>query len=191
MQATTFEFEHIGQVLFDPSKRARNLTIYVKAANRVRVAVPRGVSLTKAKQIVSLRADWIKKQQCKMAERQKLRQRLTPPEKIDFSQAAKALIERLNHFAQKHNLPYNKVTIRNQKTRWGSCSSQNNINLNINLTHLPTELIDYVILHELTHLKVRNHSKAFWAELATICPQAKTLNKKLRQYSLLFTQTPQ
>jgi len=189
MKPVIIEFENIGQVLFDPSKKARCLTIYVKSAHAVRVAVPRCISLEQAKKIVTLRAGWIKLQQQKMALRQRLQQQSPPPPKIDYQQAALDLIRRLNLLADKYNLPFNKVTIRNQKTRWGSCSTKNNINLNINLAHLPSELIDYVLLHELTHTKVQNHSRHFWARLSEICPQPKILNKKLRKYSLLFTKT--
>ena len=185
MKAVTIEFEHIGKVLFDPSKRARCLTIYVKSADRVRVAVPRGIGLDQARDIVNLRAGWIKRQQEKWAIREKQKQQFQPPPEIDYRQAAMNLMERLSYFADKYKLAFNKVTIRNQRTRWGSCSSKNNINLNIKLAHLPAELSDYVLLHELTHIRVRNHSGRFWSELDQICPGARIYNKKLRQYSFL------
>ena len=67
---------------------------------------------------------------------------------------------------------------------WGSCSEKNNINLNINLVRLTEELMDYVILHELVHLKVKNHSKQFWAELDKYVGNAKELDKKLKKHRL-------
>jgi len=78
------------------------------------------------------------------------------------------------------------IKIKSQKTLWGSCSSKNNINLNINLIKLDQELIDYVILHELTHLNIKNHSKKFWQELEKLEPEAIILDKKLKNYNLNY-----
>jgi predicted metal-dependent hydrolase len=74
--------------------------------------------------------------------------------------------------------------VKNQKTRWGSCSEKNNINLNVNLVLLPDELIDYAILHELVHTRVKNHSKRFWAELDKLVGDAKKNDKKLKNHRL-------
>ena len=92
------------------------------------------------------------------------------------------LISRLNHLAQKHGFSFNRVFIRNQKTLWGSCSYSNNINLNIKLLRLKSELVDYVILHELVHTKIKNHSKEYWAELDKYTGNAKALDKELKKY---------
>ena len=82
----------------------------------------------------------------------------------------------------KHNFQYNRVSIRNQRTRWGSCSSKDNISLNMKLLHLPDQLIDYILLHELVHTRVKNHSQDFWNELETVVPNARTVDKQLRDY---------
>lgn len=94
------------------------------------------------------------------------------------------LPRRLRHLAQKHHLRYRKIGIRNARTRWGSCSGQNNINLSLHLMRLPDHLIDYVLLHELAHTKEKNHSKAFWAFLEKICPNSKRLDKELKKYNI-------
>lgn len=93
------------------------------------------------------------------------------------------LPSRLNILAQQNNLDFNKVFIKNAKTRWGSCSSVNNINLNLHLMRLPNHLIDYVILHELAHTKVKNHSNDFWNFLESICPNSKSLDKEMKNYN--------
>ena len=105
-----------------------------------------------------------------------------PPGQINREDARKVLTQRLAELAEDHNFDYGKVSIRSQKTRWGSCSSQNNISLNQNLLHLPDYLIDYVLLHELTHTRVKNHSSKFWNELEKVCPDAKELRKRLKTY---------
>ena len=102
---------------------------------------------------------------------------------IDRKVARKILCRRIGELAQLHNFVYNRVSIRKQKTRWGSCSSQNNISLNQNLLHLTDELIDYVLLHELTHTRVKDHSPSFWNELETVCPDAKEKRRLLKTYS--------
>jgi predicted metal-dependent hydrolase len=96
------------------------------------------------------------------------------------------LPKRLEFLAAKHGFSYGKVSLRNQKTRWGSCSAADNISLNIALVTLPVHLIDYVLLHELTHTVHKDHSADFWAKLAEICPDAKKHRKELHKYSSLL-----
>ena len=93
------------------------------------------------------------------------------------------LPERVAILAAKHNFTYKNTAIKNAKTRWGSCSFENNINLNLHLMRLPEYLIDYVILHELVHTKVKNHSKDFWKLLQQVSGNAKGLDKEVRCYS--------
>jgi predicted metal-dependent hydrolase len=105
-------------------------------------------------------------------------------EKILRIEAKSYLPKRVDELAKKHNFNYQKLTIKNTKTRWGSCSFKNNINLSLHLMRLKEELIDYVILHELVHTKVKNHSKEFWMTLDIHCPESKKLDKELKKYSL-------
>ena len=105
------------------------------------------------------------------------------PISINRAEAKHKLITRLKELAEHYGFTYNRVFIRNQKTRWGSCSSKKNINLNMKLAVLPDRLMDYVILHELVHLKIPNHSKDFWTALDRFVPNAKILKAELRKYS--------
>lgn len=89
---------------------------------------------------------------------------------------------RLQELADKHRFDFEKVFVKHVKSRWGSCSSTNNINLNVHLMRLPEPLIDYVILHELAHTKEKNHSKTFWDLLDVVCPGSKKLDRELRNY---------
>jgi len=109
---------------------------------------------------------------------------------IDRQATRRRLVDRLNYLALKHGFEYNRVFIRNQKTRWGSCSGKNNINLNVNLVRLPDELMDYTILHELVHTRVKNHGKRFWAQLERLLGDARKLDRALNDYNyLLFVKT--
>lgn len=107
-------------------------------------------------------------------------------EKALRMEARAYLPRRLRYFAMQfadRGLKYQRVQFTHAKSRWGSCSSTGTISLNIMLMTLPQELLDYVLLHELTHTIHMDHSAAFWAELEEICPHAKRRRKALRNYS--------
>jgi predicted metal-dependent hydrolase len=97
-------------------------------------------------------------------------------------QAKAYLPRRLRHLASEYDFSYQKVRLSSAGTRWGSCSSQGTVSLNIWLMQLPFELIDYVLLHELCHTRYMNHSPAFWAELTRYCPGYKALRRRLHSY---------
>lgn len=103
------------------------------------------------------------------------------------SEAKYFLPLRLKELAIKHNFTYGKVSIRNSKTRWGSCSGKNNISLSLRLMYLPEHLIDYVLLHELCHTKEKNHGPGFWQLLNTVCQgNSKMLSKELKRFPIPF-----
>lgn len=95
-------------------------------------------------------------------------------------EAKNFLPQRLAFLAQKYGFKYNKVALKNQKTRFGSCSFTNNINLNINLMNYDFDIIDYVLIHELVHTKIKNHSETFWKAVEEFCPNYRELRKRLK-----------
>ncbi len=97
------------------------------------------------------------------------------------AEARKFLVARTRQLASLGKFTVNKIFIKHQKTRWGSCSTRGNINLNAKLLFLRQELRDYVIVHELCHLRHMNHSKLFWAEVQKYIPHARSLQKELRK----------
>ena len=92
------------------------------------------------------------------------------------------LPKRLKELADKHGFNYENVSIKNASTRWGSCSSVNNINLNLHLMRIPEHLTDYVLLHELVHTVVKNHGEKFWLLLEHCYPNARKANKEMNNY---------
>ena len=183
--STIMEIEGVGLVLFERSKRAKRLNISVKPLKGVRVAVPHWLTFKAAMETVQPRVDWIKKHQTrleKVKEKHEAYSSELPP--LDKKRGREKLVRRLNELAKQYGFSYNRVFIRNQKTRWGSCSSKNNINLNIKLTRLSDELIDYVILHELVHTKIKNHGKTFWATMDSLIGDTKSVDSKLKKYRL-------
>jgi len=94
------------------------------------------------------------------------------------------LPKRVEELAAKHKFNFKNVAIKNAKTRWGSCSFDNNINLSLHLMRLPDHLVDYVILHELVHTKVKNHSRDFWQLLDIVSGNAKKLDREVKEYRI-------
>lgn len=179
------EIDGVGPVLFEHSKRAKHLNISVRPFAGVRVAVPRGLSFEKARRLVDARTGWIRKHldKMKLMER-KHRAVAESPIDIHTTAAKKQLVGRLKALAAIHGFAYNRVFIRNQKTRWGSCSAKNNVSLNVELVRLPDELCDYVILHELVHTRVKNHGRPFWVEMDRLVGDGKRMQSKLKAYGL-------
>ena len=107
----------------------------------------------------------------------------------EHKEAARALcLTRLEHYNQHYSLTYNRVAIRNTRSRWGSCSSKKNLNFNYRILFLPSELQDYLIVHELCHLQEMNHAAGFWALVAEQVPDYK---KRIAQLRALETELMQ
>lgn len=172
------EHPEVGIIKYFKNNRAKRIIISLKS-DYVRVVIPRRQTLKNAQQFVESKLDWIKKNKKHMDFQVEKKKKLPV---IDRKVARKFLCKRIAELAQTHNFNYNRISIRQQKTRWGSCSTKNNINLNANLLHLPSELIDYVLLHELVHTRVKNHGPDFWNELDTVVPNAKQIDQRLKNY---------
>jgi len=103
---------------------------------------------------------------------------------IDKKAARKKITSRLRELARANGFTFGKVTIRNQRTRWGSCSGKGDLSLNLKLVVLPQELMDYVIFHELVHTRIHNHSQRFWKELNKYVGNGKAKARILKEYGL-------
>lgn len=101
-------------------------------------------------------------------------------------EARKIIIERLQHFAEKYNLKYNRTFIRNQKTKWGNCSKKKNLSFNRRLIQTPLHVIDYLVVHELVHTQRMDHSNKFWLKIKLIYPEFEKSRKWLNKYDVQF-----
>ncbi|MBQ9475122.1 MAG: M48 family metallopeptidase [Bacteroidales bacterium] len=101
------------------------------------------------------------------------------------AEAEEYLPQRLSELSRQTGLEYNKVRIKHNVSNWGSCSSKKNINLNLNIMRLPPELQDYVMLHELCHLRHMNHGPEFHALLESLCPGHREKQRRLKEYKLI------
>ena len=183
MSTSTLTISNLGPVAFTRSERARFQRITIRSDKSITVTVPKYGTLREAKRFLKSKISWIQKQLQKIDQQAQCRDMLDLD--IDIEKAQINLFNRLDYFFEKHSFSYNRAGFRCQKTRWGSCSGKNNISLNVNIVFLPEELQDYVLLHELVHTKVKNHSRKFWAELDKYTEgQAKELSKKLKKYQI-------
>lgn len=155
----------------------------MKPFQNIRVTLPEHASITKAESFLLKKKQWIQKKQTEILKvEERVNQLRNEGPQISREDARKKLVTRLKFLADKHDFQFNKVFIRAQKTRWGSCSSKNNINLNYHLALIPQHLMDYVLLHELVHTEIKNHSSKFWAELSQYVHSPKELRNELKQF---------
>ena len=183
MSTIALNISNLDSVTFTRSPRAKYQRITVRPDKTITVTIPGNGSLSEAKRFLKSKVTWIQKQLQKIDQHTQCRD--MPDLKIDLEEAQINLLNRLDYFSEKHGFSYNRASFRCQKTRWGSCSGKNNISLNVNIAFLTEELQDYVLLHELVHIKVKNHGKMFWAELDKYTDgKAKELAKKLKKYRI-------
>ena len=181
----TVEVNEVGLVSLERSKRAKRISITIKPFRGIRVAVPYRSSFEKAEEFTYSHRAWIRKHLKRVKQYEsKYHENASKVDKIDRGKAKTILVNRLRYLAENYRYPYNRVFIRNQKTRWGSCSAKNNISLNMKLVMLPDALVDYIILHELVHTRKKNHSKSFWSEVDKLVDNSKQLRSRLRQYGI-------
>lgn len=179
------DIEGVTAITIEHSRKAKRMRITVSSGS-VRVAVPRWISLDKAKAFVLEHADWIRHHEARLKLREKAGEELLRelPPIADPDEARQKIIYRCRLLALHTGLSFKRLTIRSQKTRWGSCSARNDISLNIKLARLPQALMDYVILHELVHTRVKGHGPAFWNELDKYAGDSRKLRRELRKYLL-------
>jgi len=177
----TLHLADIGEILLEKSARAKHINITVKPSMKVRVAVPLNVSFRKGEQLAHKKADWItsKLEEFKSDDRIRLDD-IEPNLKKEQD-----IIDRVVFLAKQFNLQYSRITLRNMTSRWGSCSHKNNISLNRKMISLPSNMRDYIILHELLHTKIKNHGKDFWSELEKMQGGARKLHKTINHRYLI------
>ncbi len=143
--------------------------------NKLIVRAPRRASNAEIERFLARNGSWIAKNMAKAQAREEERsrvRRLTRDEIRELKEKASVVIpERAAHYAALMGVTYGRITIRAQKTRWGSCSSKGNLSFNCLLMLAPPEVLDSVVVHELCHLRVMNHSERFYAEVLRVFPE--------------------
>lgn len=179
-----------GEIRISVIRSARkSLGLEVRDANTVLARIPTRVSDRELKAFVENHRSWILEKTEVMAEREEKRKSTPapPPELLSKTDRMKIQLKigkRVRHYCEAMGVTVGYVTVKNQKTRWGSCSAKGNVNFNYQLAFLPDELLDYVVIHELAHRRHMNHSRAFWAEVEKYCPDYLERREELKEYSL-------
>ena len=179
-----------GEIRISVIRSARkSLGLEVRDANTVLARIPTRVSDRELKDFVENHRSWILEKTAVMAEREENRKSTPapPPELLSKTDRMKIQLKigkRVRHYCEAMGVTVGYVTVKNQKTRWGSCSAKGNVNFNYQLAFLPDELLDYVVIHELAHRRHMNHSRAFWAEVEKYCPDYLERRDQLKEYSL-------
>lgn len=169
-------------------RQSRSIKIAVYPDGRCLVTAPKRISELEILRFVRAKSLWIKKQQ----EYYRAHPEYNPPQHnrqhyLKHKETAREFIlDRLNMLNQNYRFNYHRVAIRNQKYLWGSCSRQGNLNFNYRIMFLPPKIADYIIVHELCHLKELNHSAKFWQLVAKTMPNYLAVRKDLRHYQKLL-----
>ena len=182
---STTRGETTAGIVFARHPRARRYVIRVDADGTVRVTIPRWGSKREAAAFVERERAWIEKQRRRADLERTLPQPPSMPVEVERQLRRRAALElplRLFELAARHGLTVARVSIRNQRWRWGSCSRAGHICLNWRLVTMPDWVRDYVIVHELMHLKRMDHSPRFWALVAKACPRHQEARRWLRQH---------
>ena len=184
----TQNFDHLEYTVIRSNRKS--ICIEISPDLQIKVRAPQKMLDSQIRAFVASKDKWITDHLTIMQERLESqaadtsRKPLSGSELAALAQKASIVIpERVKHFAPIIGVTYGRITIRHQKTRWGSCSSSGNLNFTCMLMATTPELIDYVVVHELCHRKQMNHSPLFWAEVERALPNYKELRKELRQYS--------
>lgn len=168
------------------SKRARALRLSVYADGAVVVTAPHLFSLRAIERFVTAHSTWVHRKLEEYRGR-----RVVYVRRADIPRLKKEALRlaegRVQHFAERYGVQVGKITVRSQKTRWGSCSREGNLSFNYRLAVLPPELVDYVVVHEICHRIAFDHSRAFWSAVERTIPDHKALRRELRDIAFLYS----
>jgi hypothetical protein len=173
-------------VRFVRVRRARRYVLRMRPDGTLRVAVPPFGNLGDAAAFVQSQREWIERERTKV-----LRAMAQQPPSEELAalrkRARRELPEQLRALATRHGFSVGRVSVRNQRTLWGSCSRrQESVSLNWRLIRMPDSVRDYILLHELAHLRHANHSRQFWKLVESMCPEYREANRWLRAHGALL-----
>ena len=164
------------------SVRARRMRITVHRDGSVVATVPASFPENLLTNFINQKKSWILEKVRKfLSSPLRFVRKSSKKDFVKYKTEVKKLVEsRLEFFNRHYNFKYNRISIRNQKSRWGSCSRRGNLNFNYKIFFLPAEIRDYIVVHELCHLQEFNHSKNFWNLVALTVPNFKEIRRNLK-----------
>lgn len=161
------------------SKRAKRIKVAVYNTGEVVLTVPFFAGIKRGERFLESKKDWLYH---RVPDRIVSSEQIYREYRARKEEARKLAWEKVGHFNRFYGLSVSRISIRNQRTRWGSCSRKGNLNFNYKIVKLPEHLSDYIIVHELCHLKELNHSVKFWELVERVVPNHKERRKELRKW---------
>ncbi|TSC95876.1 MAG: putative metal-dependent hydrolase [Parcubacteria group bacterium Athens1014_10] len=178
--------QNVGYIL-RTSKKARRMRLVVYCDSSLVVTKPMRLSDNIAEKFIIQKASWILSKLEHFKKFKNIPIKNSRGNYLKYKEEARKLVnERINYFNKIYNFKFNKINIKNQKTRWGSCSKKRNLNFNYKIVLLPENFAGYIIAHELCHLKEFNHSRNFWNLLAETIPDYSKIKKQLKHKGLNY-----
>ena len=166
------------RIHFVRMRQARRYVMRVRPDGDLRVTIPHGGSKAEAKRFAERHAEWARKQRSRMLAARR-------PASVDRelrTRAARELPPELLALAAQYGLDVRRVSIRNQRSRWGSCSPSGHISLNFRLLLMPAHVREYILIHELMHMRQANHSIRFWRLVEAVCPGFRDAERWLKKH---------
>ncbi|MGN1266774.1 MAG: M48 family metallopeptidase [Dorea sp.] len=161
----------------------KSIAIQIKGDGSIVIRSPYTATKKQIEAFLAEKEDWIRKHLQRLEECEQRMPEIEEEERQrGIAMAKKIIPERVAFYARIMNVTYGRITIREQKTRWGSCNAAGNLNFNWKLILMPGEVMDYVVVHELAHRKEMNHSKAFWKIVESVLPDYKERRKQLKSF---------
>lgn len=169
--------------------KRKTISLEIHREGRVIVRAPLGITERELEDFIESHKNWIERKKRLLEERrqQAFSTKAPPADEIspqEWKQIKTSFAEAVEEYCHRMNVTVGRITIRDQKTRWGSCSAKGNVNFNYRLYYMPRELMEYVVVHELAHRKHMDHSAQFWEEVERYCPQYRTYRKELKKYEI-------
>ncbi len=180
----------VKQMEYEWIRSARKtMSLEVKQDGKVIVRTPMRCGRARVERFVREKQDWIirvqQEMEQKVKEREERKENLPQWTREDYEHhqrlAGEVLQQRAAYFAQRMGVDYGRISVRDQKTRWGSCSAKGNLNFNWRLILAPEQVLDYVVVHELAHRREMNHSKRFWALVEAVLPDYQSRRRWLKE----------
>lgn len=163
----------------------KTIAIEVRGDGEVLVRIPKQCTDSQAEEVVRKKQAWILKTREELMERvekaEEVRQLTDAERKLYREKAREVFQAKTAYYAGIMGVTYGRIAVREQKTRWGSCSSEGNLNFNWKLILAPAGVLDYVVVHELAHRKQMNHSRAFWREVEQVMPEYQRYREWLQE----------
>ncbi len=167
------------------NRRTKNVRLTVYCDGTVVVSTPVGITFDKIIGFLTKKSEWVlQKLEFFKTHPVVIGPKTTRRDYLRLKQQALNLANlKVEEFNRFYGFEYNQINIKNQKTRWGSCSKKGNLNFNYKIINLPDHLLNYLVVHELCHLKEMNHKKCFWDLVAKTAPDYKILRKNLQKFN--------